>query len=313
MTRWSELNDAANAIVSQDFDELAQFVMRHHDVPVCECERCNELTHHDETRCVDESYSWCDSCVSDAAYYHESDGEYHSEPEPSSDEYPVYHSSTLRPGFRGAIGIELELQFHDEPCDVIDAADQHDVNLEQDSSLTRENSAEVITHPFRADRAGLKALGGLTAFLDAVRCGGWGRRDYGIHVNLDRGKFSNFDVLRATQFIKNNANEVARVAGRDRIYSGDTFARTFIDRVAIGKRGYCPKYSPIHIDGRRVEFRIYQANAKAEGVRQCVRFSRDVMEFARRAGYRGLTWSAFIVEFPRWANYRKADINAVSA
>ena len=278
MPNYRELDEVATAIIDNDGSTMAQFIMSNHcDLPISECERCNELVHHDDSTTVDDQESWCSSCAESSAYYHESQGGYYSEPERNSDEYPEYHTSNLRSGFAGAVGIELELKFHDEPHEVMSSADDHDVCLEQDSSLNESNSAEAITHPFRGDRIGVKELGGLVKFLDAVRASGWNKDDYGIHVNLDRGKMSNFDVLRAMQFVKANAEQVARVAGRDRIYSGSRFCDTFIDALRIGKRGYTGKYSPIHIDGKRVEFRIFQANAKADGVRATVRFSQDVL------------------------------------
>ena len=311
MPNYRELDEVATAILDSDSSEMARFILRNHcDVPITECERCSELTHHDESRCVDNETT-CESCAQ-SAYYWESDGEYHWEEEQNSDEYPEYHSSNLRRGFPGAVGIELELKFHDEPSEVMEFAESSDICMEQDSSLDESNSAEAITHPFLANRAGMKKLGGLFSFLENVRASGWNLNNYGIHVNLNRGKISNFDVLRAMQFIKQNAEQVARVAGRDRIYSGSRFEDTYIDRLRIGKRGYSGKYSPIHIDGNRVEFRIYQANAKPEGVRATVRFSQDVIQFASEAGYRGLDWSSFVVRFPQWVDFRVNDHNAVS-
>jgi hypothetical protein len=311
MPSYRELNEVATAIIDSDPQTMAQFIIAHHcDLPISECTRCNEFVHHDEAQCVDNETT-CESCAQ-SAYYWESDGEYHWEEEQNSDEYPEYHSSRLREGFAGAVGIELELKFHDEPCEVMDLAESSDVCLEQDSSLDESNSAEAITHPFLANREGLKKLGGLFSFLENVRASGWNKDNYGIHVNLNRGDISNFDVLRATQFIRDNAEEVSRVAGRDRIYSGSRFEHTPIDRIRIGKRGYTGKYAPIHIDDKRVEFRIYQANAKPEGVRAVVRFSQDVIQFASEAGYRGLTWSSFVSRFPQWGSFRVEDHNAVT-
>tara|TARA_R110000868_G_scaffold148839_1_gene370987 strand:- start:125 stop:1063 length:939 start_codon:yes stop_codon:yes gene_type:complete len=311
MPNYRELDEVACAIVDSDSSTMAQFILQNHcDVPISECERCSEFVHHDESRCVDDE-TVCESCSS-GAYYWESDGEYHWEEERNSDEYPEYHSSNLRSGFKGAVGIELELKFHDEPHEVMDLAESSDICLEQDSSLDESNSAEAITHPFLANREGLKKLGGLHSFLENVRASGWNKDNYGIHVNLNRGSISNFDVLRAMQFIVKNAEQVARVAGRDRIYSGSRFADTFVDRLRIAKRGHTGKYSPINLDGNRVEFRIYQANAKSDGVRAAVRFSQDVIQFASEAGYRGLTWSSFVARFPQWVDFRVNDHNAVS-
>lgn len=314
MPNYRELDEVATAIVDRDSSTMAEFILSHHcDIPVCECSNCNEYTHHDETRTVDDDIV-CEGCA-ESAHYWESDNEYHWDEEPNSDEYHDYGSFCPNAGFSGAVGIELELQFFDDATDVIERSEDSGVWVENDSSLTLSNSAEAITQPFRADRAGLKRLGGLTSFLDTVRCGGWGRENYGIHINLNRGHYSPYDVIRALTFVKDNAGEVARCCGRDRIYDGNhgiALNEFTLDRMGVA-RGYTRKYSPIHMQRNRVEFRIFQANAKAERVADTVRFAQDVMEFSQSAGYRGLNWSAFCASFPRWTSYRIADDCAVSA
>lgn len=305
MLNFRELHNLAHAVIGQDVEELIEFIRENFSLPVTQCERCDELTHDEDAVSIDDDEQWCESCARYHAYEWESDGCYHSNPEPEWDEYPSYHSSDLRRGFSGAVGIELELVFRDDASEVKEHASDCDVCLEEDSSMSEPNSAEVITHPFRGDRNGLKKLGGLTAFLDRVNARGWDHNNYGIHVNLNRGKMSNFDVLRATMFLRDNAASVASIAGRDRIYSGSNFGDTYVNRLEIA-RGYTAKYSMISADRNRVEFRIYQANAKPAGVRRAVRFSQDVMSFASRAGYAGLTWQNFVSAFPRWVETETA-------
>ena len=299
---WRTQDAMARAIVEDDLSELVSLCLTELDLPLCHCERCNELTHHEDAQCVDSVESWCESCVSYDAYYWESDGEYHSEPEPDENEFPEYHSQRKRPGFRGACGIEVELEFHDEPCEVMSAAENADILIEQDSSLSRDNSAEAITHPFKLDREGLRKLGGLAEFLDNVRCGGWDRRNYGIHVNLDRGNYSRFDVGRAMRFLAQNAGIVSQICGRDHVYNGGrglpiadccpAYSSIRDDRLGV-------KYATVNLCPGRIEFRIFQSNAKPDAIRKYVRFSRDVLEWGRIGGHNS-TWEDFVRAFPEW-------------
>ena len=306
---WRTLDSLARAIVADDMSLVLEVLREQEDLPVQECEHCDDLCHTDDM-CDVEGEQWCSHCVDYDAYYWDRDGELHREPEPDENEYPDYHSQRKRPGFRGACRIEIELEFHDEPSDVMHAAENADVLIEQDSSLSRDNSAEAITHPFKLDRDGLRKLGGLAEFLDSVRCGGWERRNYGIHVNLDRGNYTRFDVGRAMRFLAQNAYVVSQICGRDHVYNGGrglaigdccpAYASIRDDRLGV-------KYATVNLCPGRIEFRIFQSNAKPEAVRKYVRFSRDVLEFGRIGGHRG-TWSQFAERYPEWSTFQPVEV-----
>lgn len=301
MTHWRELDNMARAIVDGDVDDLREYLTQNvDDIPVCRCERCEEWTHHDDTNCVDDTESWCEYCATNYAHYSERRGGYYTE---TDDEYPEYHSQHRRRGFRGAIGIEVELQFTSDCEDVLAAADAADVIVESDGSLHEENSAEAITHPFRPDREGMRKLGGLAEFLESVKARGWDLPGYGVHINIDRGKYTRFDVGRTMRFIASNADKVARIAGRSTVYNGSSRGLPIADCCpayrSIRDDRLGVKYATVNLCPGRIEFRIFQSNARVDGVRRCVRFSRDLLQFGRDAGHRA-TWGDFVSAYPEW-------------
>ena len=314
MQEWRTLDAIARAILEEDTGELVELTRGLLELPLSECEHCDELTHHDDTHGVHTDgmgcqESWCESCVECYATYWNSDGEYHDSPECTED-YPDYHSADKRPGFDNACGLEVELEFFQPPDEVIAAADAADVLLEQDSSLSESNSAEAITHPFRLDRDGLAKLGGLTQFLANVKCGGFGRLHYGIHVNLNRGNYTRFDVGRAMRFLATHSDEVARVCGRASVYDGRggrAIADCYPASSSIRDNRLGVKYATVNLCHRRIEFRIFQSNAKPDAIRRYVKFARDVMEFGRIGGHNS-TWTQFTQAYQEWSTVLQPTI-----
>ena len=329
MTTWSERNAAAEAVVERDDLALAEILCERgdaaaliaeiiptediiqairdsfdDDIPVCTCDRCDETVLSDCTHMIDDCDTWCDECTNIAAYYWEDDGEYHSEPEPDIDEdtFGRYHSNSRNPANPGDIGIEVELQFHDDASEVCEHARDSNIMLEEDASLNYSNSGEAITHPFKPDRDGLKKLGGLTEFLDAVRASAWSNTGYGIHVNVDRRGLSRFTLARVERFMSRNVHDVYRVAGRVASQWSPVLNRSTRDLGTVTQ-----KYAAMRIASDRIEFRLFQSNAKATGVRSCVRFSLDLIDYCRDAGWDGLVWSQFCEAYPQWASFRTAN------
>jgi hypothetical protein len=306
MPNYREYRELADAVVREDASDMIAWLLEHMsgEIEVCRCERCESLVHSEDTRWIDDCQSWCESCTECAAYYWESDDEYHSEPEPHDDEdsYSGYHSSTRARAQRGQIGVEVELKFHDEPREVNEAANDAGLYVEEDASLGESNSAEVITDPFTPDRKGLKTLGGLTEFLDAVRASGWSKSGYGIHVNIDRRGLSRYDLARVERFLFRNPDDVFRVAGRANCHWSQIQNRRTRE---LGLR--TEKYSALRIADDRIEFRLFQSNAKADGVRHCVRFSLDLIDYCRRSGWSRLDWSSFCEAYPFWRTFRTSD------
>lgn len=329
MTNYAERDVAARAILESDDSALAQLIVsngdpadlleRHtptedliaevrdcfSDLPISMCERCDCDVHEEDTQLVDGDNVWCDDCVSNAAYYWEDDGEYHSEPEREdcSDSFGGYHGESRNSAKPGDIGLEVELQFHDDASDVNDHAEQAGLIMEQDSSLNYSNSGEAITHPFTPDRKGMKELGGLTQFLDAVRASGWSNTGYGIHVNVDRRGISRYVLARVERFMSRNVDDVYRIAGRQSSQWSPVLNRSTYE---LGKE--TQKYAALRIASDRVEFRIFQSNARAKGVRHCASFALDLISYCRDAGWDGLEWSSFCEAYPQWADFRtKSD------
>ena len=332
MTTYRERDSAARAILSGDDSALASLLIEHgdahevlvasvptsdledavrdviDDLPLFQCGCCDCETHEDDGRSVGDS-SWCDDCVESSAYYWESDDCYHDEPEPDEDEgsYGGYHGERRRQAAPGDIGIEVELQFHDEPYDVSSHANDAGIMVEEDSSLNYSNSGEAITHPFTPNRKGMQELGGLTEFLGAVRASAWSNTGYGIHINVDRRGLSRFTLARVERFMGANVADVYRVAGRESSQWSPMLNRRTRD---LGST--TGKYAALRIASDRVEFRVFQSNARAKGVRHCARFSLDLIEFCRDAGWSRLNWSTFCESYPQWAEFRMANDEAVA-
>ena len=68
-------------------------------------------------------------------------------------------------------------------------------------------------------------------FLENVKARGWDLPGYGVHINIDRGNYTRFDVGRSMRFIAKNADKVARIAGRDTVYNGSSRGLPIADRV----------------------------------------------------------------------------------
>ena len=313
---WRELADLAHACINDDVDTLRDWILANvDDVPVFDCERCGEMSHRDDACSVDDGdMEWCESCVENAAYYWESDGSYHSEPEeeevPES-EYAAYSTTHGIAGKPGEIGIEVELKFHSDESDVVEAANENGLIAKHDGSLRESNSAEIITAPFKPDRNGIKELGGLMKFLDTVKASGWSKRTYGIHINLDATRITRFDIARLERFLAQNSADIVRVAGRE-----ESYYAPILQRGTLQLGTPCTKYAALHIltdqqpGKKRLEFRMFQSNAKATGVRSCAQFALDVTTYCQRCGWRELQWSSFCTMFPAWAHFRTANDEA---
>lgn len=304
---YQQQREVEQAIIDEDFHVLAQHLMRTECLDLMECEICDEIRHNDDFQHMEDTDRYlCDGCAS-SAHYRESDGLYYEEC-PPSDDLASYHSGRRVDPEPGQVGIEVELQFRDDLCEVAEVAQANGLLAEEDSSLTEPDSGEIITQPFSPDKAGIRAMGGLAEFLDKIRAIGWSLPNYAIHVSHNRrGTISRYDCARLERFFGNSQADLCRVAGRESEQYAPFSYQAHYRRDTRHQGTETGKYRALHITADRVEFRIFQANARAQGVRDMLRLSLDLVTYCRRAGYRGLTWPQFCQAFPVWRNYRQAE------
>ena len=169
----------------------------------CTCDRCGDRVADEEMRSVDSDY-WCESCVENYAYYWESSGEYHSEPEEEEEEEDQHigsysSSSPHRIGPATLFvdcGYELEVlppkdksSTPDEiASELFSEASHYLGGIERDGSISSDDGFEIVSNYGDID-AIVIGLETVTSILRNHNCRSHNHTKTspcGLHVSLGR-------------------------------------------------------------------------------------------------------------------------------
>lgn len=232
----------------------------------------------------------CLEANEDSIYYWESDGEYHSEPEPEEeDEYgiPDYHSRernwSIPHGSAFTLGVELETYCPDATA----AYEARPAGMigERDGSLDSYHGVEFVGPPMTFDdyRNGVMWRGHLDT-LRKLGASSWSTPDessqYGMHISVGRQNLDNAHAARFCLFININQALSEKVAGRSANGWAGYGLKDMADiepRVS-GFRG-CDKYNATNICRERIEVRIFRGTLAEHGFMRNVEYVQSVLEY----------------------------------
>jgi hypothetical protein len=221
-------------------------------------------------------------------FYWESDGEYHSDPEPEEDGNDLglsaYHGGRRGPVKAGeAVSIELEVavkdpspDFGDEVRAVADAA-------EHDGSLP-DNGAEIIFGSVTMAEVTNK-VHTVLAVLRRFDCAGHlgSNAGFGMHINVSRHGWgiSNATLARILLLVGQGQTFWEVIAQRSETNWAHYRGKTAADAVSRVK-GYGQKYEAVAIRGDdRLEFRLFRSSCRPERVLKNVEAVAAIIRFCK--------------------------------
>jgi hypothetical protein len=332
----SRVNGALGSIIAAHFHvcddcgslELQADALVVDDRALCEfcrenyytCECCDSLTHGDDINCIEDS-AVCDDCRDRRYYYWESDGEYHSEPEPADGPIQEYNVTLTGPigtlpsdrRTTHVLGAELELEVGDTYyfADAIDSEHSpNDCHCKRDGSLDDEHGVEVVT--------GYGTLPNVLGVLESVAIIAKNHSgkshdgdSCGLHIGLDRSQFpallqakiivfwnseGNFSFLR--QFTRRDyrTNSYCRL-------KSDKATRVFIEDPDLASGD---KYEIVNTRHHsHLEFRAFRGSLLPLTLRACLSLVSLIASFCDQADPEPteLTSGAFV----RWLQASAAD------
>jgi len=267
------------------------------------CDRCNRDTFR--VYDVDEE-DWCESCRENNAYYWDSDGSYHSEPE-SSQNGPIYDRHNHR-GERmsGAwsgnyVGVELEVIptiDREELAEQVN--DLGDLHCEEDSSLD-DKGFEIVTDYGEIEQV-LKLCGRIARVVDGdakshdTTC-------CGLHVHISRNSCSQYEIARLVIFWNSPGNlpflrRFSRRKPNTYCKIKDVDGKSEAE-LAAGK----DRYEVVNVMNREtLEIRAFRGTTRKSTLLACVQLASLTWEFAKDHSIPDTSLTA--VRFVKWVQER---------
>lgn len=240
------------------------------------CSDFTEIKCEGDTVCLEKSIDRME--LEDGLYYHKvviSDDDLDEEGRAS------YHSARRLSSRYKGIGVELELECHENIYDFCDKARGFGIFAEEDGSLDCEYGVELIgpIAPFE-DYVKWKHWGRMFDIFPKHKCIGHDAGDgYGIHISLSLSLFSDLDLSKFVLFMNTCSKLCKVVAQRDTIYEGDYGAQR---KHRVFKKTLTDKYQAVKVDNVRAEVRIFRSTVRkdrflkniefCEAVRQAVKY-----------------------------------------
>jgi hypothetical protein len=252
------------------------------DERISECERCGSLFDNQEDGNECDGEMWCNYCIH-SAYYWESDGAYHTDPEPEPEDEPARDSYGI-PGYHETeldvynnctdiLGIELET-YQNDLSGIARYMEDNCVHLgwkyERDGSLDDTYGVELVAIPYT-----------LADVKDEAKCPWlrllrWSRNNggiswnaglqYGMHISLNGRAMSRGHRARIVRFFNDNPSLCITIAARNSDYARYDTAAVRLSRSYRETDKYC---AAANRQGR-IEVRIFRGSLnETRFVRNC--------------------------------------------
>ena len=186
-----------------------------------------------------------------------------------------YHSTRrLKKNIHG-IGVELEIECHDNMYDFCQNARKNKILTEYDGSLSDAYGVELIgpVMPFSAYQKP-NAWNNVFDVCGKHKCKGHDAgKKYGIHVSMSLSLFSELELSKFVLFINTCDNLCKTVAQRDVIYGGDYKKHNKHKKF---KKSFTGKYEAVRVDTVRAEVRIFRSTTRYDRFLKNIEFCEAV-------------------------------------